>query len=151
MKARITFDTLAYANRLKAAGLESKIAETQAEANADMLASIMEGVLVTKQDLIGFATKEDLLGLATKQDLNHLEAKMDARFEHLESRFEHKFEYLESKFEHYATSEALARLESKVDKLGPELTLQLTLRLGGLVLGSLAGITAVFSFLHGIP
>ena len=150
MKARITFDTLAYANRLKAAGLESKIAETQAAANAEMLASLMEGTLVTKQDLIGFATKEDLVDLATKQDLIQLETKMDARFEHMEARFEHiesRFTHIDSKLEHYATKEDLAHLESKVDRLG----LQLTLRLGGLVLSCLAGITAILSFFHGLP
>ena len=32
MMARIAFDTLAYANKLKEAGLEPKIAEAQAEA-----------------------------------------------------------------------------------------------------------------------
>ncbi len=48
MKARLSFDTLAYAKRLKEAGLGPKIAETQAEAKGEMLAPLMEDALVTK-------------------------------------------------------------------------------------------------------
>ena len=43
----ITFDTLAYAKKLKAAGVDEKQAEVQAEA----LAEIIEDKLATKQDL----------------------------------------------------------------------------------------------------
>ena len=61
----ITFDTLKYANRLKAAGAESRIAETEAEALAE----------VFELNLKEVATRDDL-----KQMEERLNEKMDARF-----------------------------------------------------------------------
>lgn len=52
MKARICFDTLAFANRLKAAGIDAKYAEAAAEANAAMVASLLDNGLSTRQDLV---------------------------------------------------------------------------------------------------
>lgn len=54
----ITFDTLAYAKKLKAVG----VPEAQAEIQAEALAEIIEGRLATKQDLKEFevALKKDL-------------------------------------------------------------------------------------------
>ena len=67
----ITFDTLKYANRLKAAGAESRIAEAEAEALAE----------VFELNLKEVATREDL-----KQMEDRLNEKMDARFLQLEQR-----------------------------------------------------------------
>ena len=67
----ITFDTLKYANRLKAAGAESRIAEAEAEALAE----------VFELNLKEVATREDL-----KQMEERLNEKMDARFLQLEQR-----------------------------------------------------------------
>ena len=61
----ITFDTLKYANRLKAAGAESRIAEAEAEALAE----------VFELNLKEVATRDDL-----KQMKERLNEKMDARF-----------------------------------------------------------------------
>ncbi len=62
MTSAVLFDTLAYANRLKEAG----VPERQAEAQIDILAEIVGNNLATKKDL-------KLL----KQDLKHdLELKM---------------------------------------------------------------------------
>ena len=68
----ITFDTLKYANRLKAAGAESRIAEAEAEALAE----------VFELNLKEVATREDL-----KQMEERLSEKMDARFLQLDARF----------------------------------------------------------------
>ena len=65
----ITFDTLKYANRLKAAGAESRIAEAEAEALAE----------VFELNLKEVATRDDL-----KQMEERLNEKMDARFLQLE-------------------------------------------------------------------
>jgi hypothetical protein len=65
----ITFDTLKYANKLKAAGAESRIAEAEAEALAE----------VFELNLKEVATREDL-----KQMEERLNEKMDARFLQLE-------------------------------------------------------------------
>ncbi len=51
MSRAIPFDTLAYANRLKAAGVPERVAEAQAAANADMMMNLIDETLVTKQDL----------------------------------------------------------------------------------------------------
>ena len=67
----ITFDTLKYANRLKAAGAEPRIAEAEAEALAE----------VFELNLKEVATREDL-----KQMEERLNEKMDARFLQLEQR-----------------------------------------------------------------
>jgi len=63
----ITFDTLKYANRLKAAGADSRIAEALAE--------------VFELNLKEVATREDL-----KQMEERLNEKMDTRFIQLEQR-----------------------------------------------------------------
>ena len=68
----ITFDTLKYANKLKAAGAESRIAEAEAEALAE----------VFELNLKEVATREDL-----KQMAERLNEKMDARFFQLDARF----------------------------------------------------------------
>ena len=63
-----TFDTLAYAKKLKAAGFT----EDQAEIQAQALVEIIEERLATKQDL-----KE--LELHLKQDLKELELRLTLR------------------------------------------------------------------------
>ncbi len=65
--AAITFDTLKYANRLKAAGAESRIAEAEAE--------------VFELNLKEVATREDL-----KQMEDRLNERLDTRLLQLEQR-----------------------------------------------------------------
>ena len=69
--AAITFDTLKYANRLKAAGAESRIAEAEAEALAE----------VFELNLKEVATREDL-----KQMEERLNERLDTRLLQLEQR-----------------------------------------------------------------
>lgn len=64
----ITFDTLKFSNRLKAAGVPDKQAEAQAEAMADALEVNLKD-LATKSDLQ--LTKEDL-----QKDLLMLEQRL---------------------------------------------------------------------------
>ena len=64
--ATVTFDTLKFANKLKAAGVPSE----QAEAEAAVLSEVLE---VNLKEL---ATKEDL-----RSGLSQLEMRLDARFE----------------------------------------------------------------------
>jgi hypothetical protein len=51
MKSQVPFDTLAYANKLKEVGVDSKVAETQAEATAEILNNLINDRLSTKDDL----------------------------------------------------------------------------------------------------
>jgi len=52
-----TFDTLAFANRLKNAGADAKLAEEHSEAMAEILGGLMENQLATKRDLINLEIK----------------------------------------------------------------------------------------------
>lgn len=52
-----TFDTLAFANKLKNAGADSRLAEVQAESMAEILGGLMENQLATKRDLISLEMK----------------------------------------------------------------------------------------------
>lgn len=57
MMAHATFDTLAFANKLKAAGADARLAEVQAEATAEILGGLMDNQLATKQDLLTLEMK----------------------------------------------------------------------------------------------
>lgn len=74
----VTFDTLAYAKRLRGAGLT----EEQASVHAEALATALGEILVTKQDLRDLATKDDLhrLELATKEEFASVRQEMSAGF-----------------------------------------------------------------------
>ncbi len=72
MKTNVMFDTLAYANKLKAAGADPKRAEVQAEANAEMITSLVEGTLATKQDIADL--RADL-----RQEIAELETRLTVR------------------------------------------------------------------------
>lgn len=65
MTGAITFDTLAYVKKLRAAGVPEK----QAEVHAETFAEIVEDRIATKQDIL--ALKQDLkeLELSMKQEL----------------------------------------------------------------------------------
>ena len=71
MKSQVAFDTLAYANKLKEVGVDPKIAETQAEAIADILSNLINDRLFTKNDL-----KETEMRI--HNDLKEMEMKMYA-------------------------------------------------------------------------
>jgi len=49
--ATITFDTLAYAKRLKMVGFTEEQAEAQAEAQKEMLSEVLDSTLATKDDI----------------------------------------------------------------------------------------------------
>lgn len=66
--ATITFDTLAYTKKLRAAGVSEAQAEAQAEAQQESLQAAF-----------------DYRDLATKGDLRELEHRIDLRLEHINS------------------------------------------------------------------
>lgn len=80
LKAKTMFDTLAYANKLKRAGLDPMLAEIQAEAQLELLRELTDNHFATKQDINDL--KQDINDLkrdidelrsATKQDIKNLE------------------------------------------------------------------------------
>ena len=91
-------DTLRYADRLKAAGVETLQAEAMSRALNDELA----GGVATKQDL---DRAVDML----KGEI----AKVDAKFDGLDAKFDAKFNGLDAKFDAKFNG-----LDAKVDALG---------------------------------
>ncbi len=78
----ITFDTLKYAERLKAAGVSEPQAKAEAEALRDVLAEALDTTLATKGDVS--AAKNEL-----KADIAKMEKRMDS--------FESKLEAMEQR------------------------------------------------------
>ena len=78
MPSTVTFNTLAYAKKLKSAGFTEEQAEIQAEA----LIEIIEDRLATKQDM-----KE--LETTLKQDMKELETTLKRDMKELELRLKH--------------------------------------------------------------
>ena len=78
----ITFDTLAYARKLKSAGFTEEQAEIQAEA----LVEIVDERLATKQDILEL--KRDIKELETtlKRDMKELETTFKRDIKELEMR-----------------------------------------------------------------
>ena len=72
MTSTITFDTLAYVKKLKAAGVPEKQAEVQAETFAE----IIEDRIATKHDIL--LLKQDLkeLELTLKRDISNIKAEI---------------------------------------------------------------------------
>lgn len=79
----IPFDTLAYSNKLKQAGMDAKLAEVQTEMNAQILQSIMEDQVVTKKDILDLRTeaKNQIIEIRqeTKADLHQLDKKLSEK------------------------------------------------------------------------
>ena len=83
----LTFDTLAYAKKLKEAGFT----EQQADAQTDALATVLKsgaGELATGRDLTDLRT-------LLKQDIDRVEAKLEARLNVLEEHTEGRFKLLQ--------------------------------------------------------
>ncbi|MBI5185860.1 MAG: DUF1640 domain-containing protein [Nitrospinae bacterium] len=78
----VTFDTLAYARKLKSAGFTQEQAEIQAEAQKDMLAEILDSSLATKGDINGLknditSVKNDITSV--KGDLASVKGDLEKR------------------------------------------------------------------------
>ena len=73
--ATITFDTLAYVKKLKAAGVPEKQAEVQAEAFAE----IIEDRLATKKDVLMLQRDIKELEVSLKRDMKELEMRLTIR------------------------------------------------------------------------
>ena len=128
----VTFDTLAYAKRLRGAGLTDE----QAFVHAEALATALGEILVTKQDLNGLATKDDLhrLELATKEEFASVRQEMSSEFASVRQEMSSEFASVrrEMSGEFAAVRQDMRALE-----------LRLTLRMGALIsigIGALAAI-----------
>ena len=128
--AQVAFDTLAYANKLKAAGVDPKIAETQAEVQVQILNDLTKNQLATKDDMHNLERRIDRVQLATKEDIRGLENKIDTA-------------QLETKENIHNLDKRIDKVEQRVNGLKNELTV----RLGGIVIGSSAVLGALMTIL----
>ena len=108
-----SFDTLAYAQRLREAGFTERQAEGQAAALA--------------------ATMTDTL--ATKQDLREFEARLGTRFAEIDSRFgqvDLRFAQIDSRFARIDSrlDELSARFDAKLAEQSQQLTMRMMLAVG---------------------
>ncbi len=73
----LTFDTLRYTERLRAAGVSELQAKAEAEALRDVLSEALDSTLATKADVtrLEISTKESFASV--KLDLAHMDAKVD--------------------------------------------------------------------------
>jgi hypothetical protein len=74
------FDTLKFANRLKAAGISGEFAEAQADALSEVLET-RTGNLVTNNDLEKIEARIEKSQLVTKNELERLETSLNAKIE----------------------------------------------------------------------
>jgi hypothetical protein len=156
----MAIDTLAYARRLREAGLS----EQQAEGHAEALAAAMTDTLATKQDLreLALATQHDLrehslsmkqelreLSVSLRQDLRELEARTEARFAQIDSRFaqvDDRFVGLEKRTDERLSS----RLNEQTAFLRAEmadLERRMTMRLGGITVAGIGVVSALVKVL----
>ena len=114
--AAITFDTLKFANRLKAAGIPAPFAEAEAAALSEVL-DINLGELATRTDLARMASRTDLevlrAEMATKADLDILRKEMATKAE------------LEVLRKEMATKADLALLRKDLEAMEYRLTIRL--------------------------
>lgn len=84
----VPFDTLAYAKKLEARGVEVK----QAEAHAEVLAEVLEVSFPTKQE---FISTFDKFSAEIRHEMNarfgEIRHEMDARFHMMDAKFNEKF------------------------------------------------------------
>ncbi|MFL9824774.1 hypothetical protein [Rhodoplanes sp. SY1] len=116
----LAFDTLGYAKRLRDGG----VPEPQAEAHAEAARDYIMVELVTKTDLAAAVDRVDGM-------IEALRTEMELRFQHLDSRFDGRFDCLRND------------VDAKIERL----SLQLTIRLGALMVAGL-GALAVILRLH---
>ncbi|MBV8046802.1 MAG: hypothetical protein JO171_06600 [Paludibacterium sp.] len=109
----VTFDTLQFANRLKAAGVPCAHAEAEASALAEVFAGQGDR-LATKQDVDALGHRIDLIEVATKQDF----AQLGARIEQCETATKQEFVRLEARIEQSETAakQDFARLEARIEQ-----------------------------------
>ena len=114
------FDTLSYARRLKAAGVDEVQAEAHAEAVRDAITQ----------------------NVATKADLDNLEARLEKRFANLETQFEKRFADLETR-----TEKRFANLETQFEKRFAALEVRLVRLVFAVAAGQAALIVALLKLL----
>ena len=163
------FDTLAFAKKLKDAGYTETQAEALVEAQGSVFREMLDSTLTTKDDLrqmrneIVGQIREDMDARFQRVDERFMGidgrfAESDARFNDIDAHFrdidvhfreidahfrriDARFGDVDSRFQGVETR--LVSLEHRVDQLG----LQLTVRIGGMIMISLGVVLAAMRYL----
>jgi uncharacterized phage infection (PIP) family protein YhgE len=170
----IAFDTLAFANKLKAVGMDPKIAEAQAELQADVLNELSIGQLATKKDVQELKTdmrelrtelKTDMQELRTelKSDMQELRTELKTDMQELRTELKTEMQELRTDMHELRAEvksdihELSTGLKSDMHELSTELKsdmheLKFTLlvKFGAIVVGAIAASTAILGSLIAI-
>jgi DNA anti-recombination protein RmuC len=128
------FDTLAFAKKLRDAGYTETQAEALVEAQSSVFREMLDSTLATKDDLRQM--RDEIVG--------EIREEMDARFQRVDERFKDidaRFGEVDRRFQGVETR--LGSLENRVDQLG----LQLTVRIGGMIMISLGILLAAMRYM----
>ena len=139
----ITFDTLKFANRLKAAGIPSAYAEAEAAALSEVL-DINLGELATRTDLARMASKTDLDAVradlaAVKNDVAGIKAELAAIKVEMATKAD--LVLIRTVVATLATKEDLAAVKAEVALLRKDMEAmeyRLTIRLGVVITAAMA-------------
>lgn len=137
--AAYNFDTLLFANRLKEAGCNDKLAETHAREQAEIITMLVDHQLITKKDVkdiekslhhlaldvagIRHEIQRVETGLNTK--IENIETRLDAKIDAVEARLITKIDSVETRL-NAKIDAAQTELNNKIDTLGMKLTIRLS-------------------------
>ena len=142
------FDTLAFAKKLRDAGYTETQAEALVEAQSSVFREMLDSTLATKDDLRQM--RDEIVG--------EIREEMDARFQRVDERFmgiDARFKEIDARFKEIdarfgevdmrfqGVEARLGSLENRVDQLG----LQLTVRIGGMIMISLGILLAAMRYM----
>ncbi len=134
----VALDTLAYARRLREAGLSSELAEGHAEA----LAAAMTDTLATKQDLselgVRMDARMDTGFLAAKRDVQEIDIRMQAGFASAKESMREMELRIDARF-----GEQSARLRGEL----ADLERRMTIRLGTVTVAAVSIVSAIVKLL----
>lgn len=142
MKARVAYNMLEFAKRLKEIGVQPKVAEAQAQVTLEVIVGLIEENLATKQDFQ--LAKQDLL-LVKAELLNPIaqfdyklnELRASLRQEIADLRTELKQEIADVRQEIAVLRQDMVRLETT-----------LTIRLGAMMIASISIMGVLLHFFH---
>jgi hypothetical protein len=134
------FDTLAFAKKLRDAGYTETQAEALVEAQSSVFREMLDSTLATKDDLRQM--RDEIVG-EIREEMDARFQRVDERFMGIDARFniDARFGEVDRRFQGVETR--LGSLENRVDQLG----LQLTVRIGGMIMISLGILLAAMRYM----
>lgn len=143
---QVAFDTLAFANTLKKAGLDPRIAEAHAELEATILNELTINKLATKEDLhdLKLATQKDFHDL--KIDLEFKIGQLDSKVDNIKNELDTKIDSLDHKIDNIKNGLDIKidsveyRLNTKINSLENKLLIKLG--------STMVGCTAILGTLY---